>query len=121
MDRKSYSANDRQEGGMHYKKMGVEPWDVVDTWPIEQQIGYYRGGALKYIMRMGTKDEARQEIRKAEHYIQKLLEVLGESHGHDTGSQGQESSTADTRKLQDLPLYADRGTIFQSGNPGYRR
>lgn len=79
-------ANDRQEGGVHYKKMGVEPWDVVDTWPIEQQIGYYRGGALKYIMRMGTKDEARQEIRKAEHYIQKLLEVLGESYGNDPGS-----------------------------------
>ena len=75
------SANDTQHGGDHYKKMGVEPWDVVDTWPLEQRIGYYRGGALKYIMRMGSKDESLQEIRKAEHYIQKLLEVLENQNG----------------------------------------
>lgn len=72
------SANDWQVGGDHYKNMGVEPWDVVDTWPREQRIGYYRGGALKYIMRMGSKDVSAQEIAKGEHYIQKLLEVLQE-------------------------------------------
>jgi hypothetical protein len=39
---------EKQFGGDHYKKMGIEPWDIVDTWPLEQQkIGYYRGGALK--------------------------------------------------------------------------
>ena len=72
-------ANDRQVGGDHYKAMGVEPWDVVDTWPREQRIGYYRGGALKYIMRMGSKDESPIEVAKGQHYIQKLLEVLNES------------------------------------------
>lgn len=71
-------ANDKQVGGDHYKNMGVEPWDVVDTWPLEQRIGYYRGGALKYIMRMGGKDEEVQEIGKGMHYIEKLLEVLKE-------------------------------------------
>jgi hypothetical protein len=72
----SNAAADRQEGGQHYKQMAVEPWDVIDTWPIEQQIGYHRGAALKYIMRCGSKDEQIQEIRKAGHYIEKLLEVL---------------------------------------------
>lgn len=76
------SANARQEGGSHYKKMGVEPWDVVDTWPLEQQIGYYRGGALKYLMRCGSKDQSLQEIRKCQHYVDKLVEVLSQ-HGHD--------------------------------------
>lgn len=71
-------AKDRQVGGDHYKSMGVQPWDVVDTWPREQRIGYYRGGALKYLMRMGSKDESPQEIAKGQHYIQKLLEVLNE-------------------------------------------
>jgi hypothetical protein len=47
-----------------YKSMPIEPWDVIDTWPLEQRIGYYRGGGLKYVMRMGTKDEAPQEIGK---------------------------------------------------------
>jgi len=70
------AAKHRQVGGDHYKNMGVEPWDVVDTWPIEQQIGYYRGGALKYVMRLGSKDEQLQEARKAAHYMEKLIEVL---------------------------------------------
>ena len=69
-------ANARQVGGNHYKDAGVQPWNVVDTWPLEQQIGYYRGGALKYLMRMGSKDESAQEIAKGQHYMEKLLEVL---------------------------------------------
>jgi hypothetical protein len=71
-------ASARQVGGDHYKNMAVEPWDVEDTWPREQRIGYYRGGALKYLMRMGSKDQSPIEIGKGQHYIQKLLEVLGE-------------------------------------------
>ena len=86
-------ARDIQIGGDHYKNMGVEPWDVVDTWPIEQRIGFYRGGALKYVMRMGTKDENAQEIRKGAHYLQKLAEVLEQrdaeiKHSLDEGCQG---------------------------------
>lgn len=74
----SEKARDMQFGGDHYKNMGVEPWDVVDTWPRDQRIGYYRGGALKYIMRMGAKDESPIEIEKGKHYMTKLLEVLNE-------------------------------------------
>jgi hypothetical protein len=73
---KKKPANTRQVAGTHYKELAVQPWDVVDTWPIEQQIGYYRGGALKYLMRMGSKDESAQEIAKGQHYMEKLLEVL---------------------------------------------
>lgn len=73
-------ASDRQVAGHHYRDMGVQPWDVVDTWPREQQIGYYRGGALKYLMRMGSKDENEQEIAKGQHYMEKLLEVLRGDH-----------------------------------------
>lgn len=69
-------ASEKQIGGTYYKDMGIEPWDVVDTWPIDYQIGVYRHGALKYIMRMGTKDEEIQEIKKAIHYLEKLIEVL---------------------------------------------
>lgn len=70
------TARDTQVGGSHYKNMDVQPWDVVDTWPLEQRIGFYRGNALKYIMRMGTKDVSLQEIQKGMHYLQKLVETL---------------------------------------------
>ncbi len=72
-------ANARQVGGTHYKDMGVQPWEVIDTWPIEQRIGFYRGNLLRYTMRMGSKDAAVQEIGKAGHYAQKLAEVLAEA------------------------------------------
>lgn len=70
------SANDKQVGGSHYKNMRIEPWDIVDTWPVAEQIAVYRHGVLKYLMRMGTKDENVLEIEKGLHYIEKLLEVL---------------------------------------------
>ena len=73
------SARNKQVAGTHYKDMGVEPWDVVDTWPLEQRIGAYRHGALKYLMRCGNKDEQLQEIKKCGHYIEKLIEVLEEA------------------------------------------
>lgn len=72
------SARDVQVGGDHYRTMDVQPWDVVDTWPREQRVGFYRGNALKYVMRMGTKDEEAGEAGKARHYLDKLIEVLKE-------------------------------------------
>lgn len=80
-DVQQIKASDRQVAGTHYKTMGIQTWDVVDTWPIEQRIGYYRGNALKYTMRMGTKDQNAIEIAKGQHYIEKLLEVLKEANG----------------------------------------
>lgn len=70
------TASETQVGGSHYKDAAVQPWDVVDTWPREQQIGYHRGNALKYVMRLGSKDASVQEAKKAIHYLQKLVEVL---------------------------------------------
>jgi len=75
-DAVTQTASQQQVGGSHYKNMAVQPWDVVDTWPKEQQIGYYRGGALKYLMRMGSKDQSATDVAKGRHYMQKLLEVL---------------------------------------------
>lgn len=74
-------ANDKQVAGTHYKDMGVQVWDVVDSWPQSERIGYYRGNALKYVMRMGTKDASVQEIKKAIHYLEKLVEILEDKNG----------------------------------------
>lgn len=73
----------RQEGGKHYVEMKIAPWDVIDTWPIEQQIGYHRGNVLKYTMRLGNKDERLQEAKKIRHYADKLIEVLERTYGSD--------------------------------------
>lgn len=72
-----------QIGGDHYMTLGVEPWDVVDTWSKQERIGYYRGNALKYIMRMGKKGDEVEEIKKAIHYLERLVEVLTEDEDGD--------------------------------------
>lgn len=69
-------ASARQVGGAHYKKMDIQPWDIVDSGPREQAIGFYRHNALKYIMRAGEKDPFKDDIAKAHHYLEKLLEIL---------------------------------------------
>lgn len=69
-------ANDVQEGGDHYKKMAVQPWDVYDTWPEEQRIGAYRANCIKYAMRLDAKDTRVLNAKKLAHYAQKLVEVV---------------------------------------------
>ena len=75
-DRPADSASARQVGGDHYKNMKIEPWDVVDTWPLEQRVGAYRYASLKYIMRLGSKDERLGEAMKGGHCTEKLVETL---------------------------------------------
>jgi hypothetical protein len=72
------TANDIQMGGDHYKRLDIEPWDVFDTWPIEQRIGAYRANCTKYVMRLDHKDSPLLNAQKLAHYAQKLVEVLEE-------------------------------------------
>ena len=52
-------ADGRQEGGTHYVTAGVQPWNVIDTWPIAQRVGAYRAGALKYVCLLYTSPSPR--------------------------------------------------------------
>ena len=73
-------ANEYQVGGSHYKSMHVEPWDVIDgCFTKEQAKGYYRGNVIKYVMRAGRKGNEVEDLKKAAHYLQKLIEVLAET------------------------------------------
>ena len=75
-------ANEYQVGGSHYKSMRVEPWDVIDgCFTKEQAKGYYRGNVIKYVMRAGKKGSEIEDLKKAAHYLQKLIEVLSETGG----------------------------------------
>ena len=73
---KRSDAMQKQIGGSHYKDRTIQPWDVVDTFDHAQAIGFYKGNAIKYIMRAGSKGPAREDYEKAVHYLEKLLEVL---------------------------------------------
>ena len=69
------TANSRQEGGEHYKSMSVQPWDAMQAWMTPEEFkGYLRGNVIKYAARCNKKGGL-EDLRKAGHYLQKLIEV----------------------------------------------
>ena len=68
------TADQRQVDGTHYKKMGVQPWEVMEAvLSREEFIGFLKGNIIKYGMRQGKKDS--DDAEKCRHYQQKLREV----------------------------------------------
>ena len=64
------SANDQQVAGNHYKTQAIQPWDYI----VKNNIGYLEGNIIKYISRWRNKNGV-QDLRKARHYLDKLIEV----------------------------------------------
>lgn len=64
------SANDKQHGGDHYRKLAVQHWDYV----IANNIPYMEACAIKYLTRWRDKGGV-QDLHKAKHFIEKLIEV----------------------------------------------
>jgi hypothetical protein len=67
---KGESANNRQEGGDHYKTMPIQPWDFIIT----NKLGFLEGNIVKYVCRWQSKGGL-EDLRKANHYLAKLIEV----------------------------------------------
>jgi len=70
-------ANDTQIGGDHYHKLGVyQPWDVLKAWLTpEEYRGWMKGNAIVYLARERDKG-GDADIAKANHTLEKLVEVL---------------------------------------------
>lgn len=62
-------ANDRQEGGDHYQTT-IQPWDAIVAWGL----GFLDGNAVKYLARWRKKGGV-EDLKKARHYLDKLIEV----------------------------------------------
>lgn len=70
------NADQQQVGGNHYKDLSVQPWSAMESWmTTEQFAGFLRGNAIKYLARCDSKGGL-EDVKKAQHYMQKLLEVL---------------------------------------------
>jgi hypothetical protein len=65
----SNSPSHKQVGGDHYKGMVIQPSEFI----YRNNIPFLEGNAIKYICRHGTKG-GKQDLEKAIHYIQLLLE-----------------------------------------------
>ena len=63
-------ANSGQIGGDHYKSKAIQPWDYI----LSNDLGYLEGNIVKYVSRWKLKNGV-QDLHKAKHYLQKLIEV----------------------------------------------
>ena len=64
------SALDKQVSGSHYKDQGIQPIIYIHA----NKLGFCAGNVVKYITRYKSKGGA-EDIRKAIHYCQLLLEL----------------------------------------------
>jgi len=64
-----------QVGGDHYSKLAITPWEALQAWLTPEEFrGYLKGEAIVYLARELNKNGA-QDVAKAAHVLQKLLEV----------------------------------------------
>ena len=68
--RPSGSALDSQVGGGHYKDFKIQPIEYIHA----NQIPYLDGNVVKYVSRHRSKNGA-EDIKKAIHYLQLILEL----------------------------------------------
>jgi aromatic ring hydroxylase len=63
------SANDKQINGDHYRG-AIQTWDYI----VANDLGFLEGNIVKYVTRFRKKNGV-QDLLKAQHYLQKLIEV----------------------------------------------
>ncbi|MEY4441045.1 MAG: hypothetical protein RL442_45 [Pseudomonadota bacterium] len=63
-------ANKIQVAGTHYKQKAIQPWDYIAA----NELGYFEGNIVKYVSRWRDKGGV-DDLRKAQHYLQKLIEL----------------------------------------------
>lgn len=98
-------ANEMQIGGDHYKGRETQHWDVVDR----NGIGYLEGVATKYLCRHRDKGGI-QDVRKAEHYVMKLIEEVTE-HGRRPRGSATMQDLRGLKECYDLQVY-EYGAVF---------
>lgn len=78
-DKYQVGSDDYQVGGDHYISMCIQPWDALNEWLTEDQFkGFLLGSAISYLARYNADAPGkggRNDISKAKHYLEKLLEL----------------------------------------------
>lgn len=65
------SALQEQTGGTHYKQFPIQPVEFCQ----KNKLGFCESSAIKYIVRHPHKGNGEQDIRKAIHFLELLLEM----------------------------------------------
>ena len=60
-----------QVGGDHYSKLAIQPVEYINA----NNLTYLQGNVIKYVTRYKDKGSALQDLQKARHYIDMLIEL----------------------------------------------
>ena len=77
--KKQENVNNIQHGGTHYKDKSMQPWDYIAA----NNLGYFEGNIVKYVSRWREKGGV-EDLRKARHYLDKLIELETQNVGKTT-------------------------------------
>lgn len=68
---------DKQVGGDHYLRLGIQPWEAMECWMTDEQYeGFLLGSVIKYIARYNAQAVNKggtTDLLKAQHYLEKLI------------------------------------------------
>ena len=70
------SALTHQEGGGHYKNLPIQLVEFIHA----NGVGYFEGNVIKYMLRWRVKHGI-EDLKKAKHYIELLIELESNSGG----------------------------------------
>lgn len=57
----------------HYRQGDMEVIDIIDNY-VPDPYGYYMGNVLKYVLRHMAKGKPKQDLKKAEWYLNRMIE-----------------------------------------------
>ena len=60
-----------QVGGDHYSKLAIQPVEYINA----NHLTYLQGNVIKYVTRFKNKGTPLQDLQKAKHYIDMLIEM----------------------------------------------
>lgn len=66
-----------QVAGDHYKKFKIQPWDVWEEYDLDA----FTGTVVKYLLRAGQKGSRLEDLKKARHTLDRLIEIVEREDG----------------------------------------
>jgi hypothetical protein len=68
------SSFETQVGGDHYQKYAIQPTEFFER----NRFSYMQASAMKYLVRFKDKGKPIEDLQKAKHYIDMLIELYSE-------------------------------------------
>ena len=67
----------------YHKESGIEVIDAIENWLADGGVGFMIGNIIKYVSRSQHKEDALTDLKKAQWYLNRLVQKLEERQNDD--------------------------------------